>query len=187
MFTSERTYFYARMFCLILTSIRSCEVKNIQGMRVAVGMPKNIRTPLTAFLWTQADNNRLQGNNLFETQILLHLRNQPNWKRKFKIPRDKSMLHIPSLTYFRNTVSKIMKVIVNTFLISLEMQQTSLVHQSALQPKVHEPRGGFDFFLIVQPVSCHHLLRSHQKEINVSGIGQTSTAHKPNELWCVFF
>lgn len=96
------------------------------------------------------------------------------------------MLHIHSLTYFRNTVSKIMKVIVNTFLISLEMQQTSLVHQSALQPKVHEPRVGFNFFLIVQPVSCHHLLRSHQKEINVSGIGQTSTAHKPNELLLFF-
>lgn len=74
------------------------------------------------------------------------------------------------LTYFRYSVSKTMKVIVNTFLISLGNVPN---FTSALVSITAQSAGAKEWIQlkkkIVQAASSHHLLKSHQKEINVSG------------------
>ena len=106
------------------------EIKNYIEQENHLGNAEEFEMIFYNSLWSQAKNNRLQGETLFGTQMLLHFRNEPNWKRKTqKSLKIKSMPHARArarththtyFTYFRNTVSKVMKVILNTFLISVE-------------------------------------------------------------------
>lgn len=56
-------------------------------MRVVLGMPKNLRVSLITLLWSQAKNNRFQGNNLFKIQILFALKKVAKVKKKIQNPQ----------------------------------------------------------------------------------------------------
>lgn len=55
-------------------------------MRVVLEMPKNLITSLITLLWNQTENNRLQGKNLFEMQILLHFKKSAKLEKKIRNP-----------------------------------------------------------------------------------------------------